>query len=77
MKHTDEGSSERWVVCLLITGDREGIMAVSAEGLLKTTLLREADGAQPIASTVARYSDLSDDAQAQWHLLLQRDADDW
>jgi hypothetical protein len=60
-----------------LAGDREGVMAVSAEGLVKTVLWGHPDGAQPLASTVARFADLSDDNQARWHLQLQREADQW
>lgn len=77
MNQEDNDNRERWVVCVLVTGDGEGVLAVSAEGLMKTALLNQTTGARPIASTVARFDDLSEDDQARWQLLLRREADDW
>lgn len=66
----------RWVVSILVTGDEDGFLAVNAEGLLKTTLWDHPEGAQPVASTVARLRDLSQDEQDDWHRVLRRPAED-
>ena len=73
----DNEAESGWVVSFLVHGDEAGVMAVSAEGLIKTTLWEHGDGAQPLASTVTRFRDLSDADQAQWRRLLQQQADDW
>ncbi|MDQ6949512.1 MAG: hypothetical protein M3256_25495 [Actinomycetota bacterium] len=74
---TSEGGAEpQWVISLLVTGDGAGVMAVSAEGLIKTTLWKHPDGSQPVASTVVRFSELSPTEQDDWRRLLQREAGD-
>ena len=70
-------SGPYWVISLLVTGGDDGVDAVSAEMLLNTALLNQPDGCLPIASTVARFADLSAKDQDQWRLLLQREIDDW
>ena len=77
MSERGSDASERWVICLLVTGDPGGVMAVSAEGLFTTALLDQPEGAQPVTSTVARFADLSDEEQRRWNAQLQREADDW
>ena len=66
-----------WVISFLVTGDNAGVDAVSAEGLIKTTLWEHPDGVRPIVSTVARFADLSPIEQDQWRQLLEREADPW
>ncbi len=73
---SEQDTPERWVLCFLVTADHESVMAVSAEGLIKTTLLGHPEGAKPIVSTVTRFADLSDEEQDRWHLLLRREVED-
>ncbi|MEO5678906.1 MAG: NADPH-dependent FMN reductase [Acidimicrobiales bacterium] len=66
-----------WVISILVTGDEEGVRAVSAEGAIKSILWELWRGAQPVTSRFARFRDLSASEQAQWHQQLQREADAW
>jgi hypothetical protein len=72
-----DGEGRWWVVSLLIDGDASGFDAVNAEGLFRTTLFDNDDGATPITSTVARFADLPDSEQARWRDQLAREARDW
>src|SRR5258708_4793310 len=63
------------VVSVLVAGDETAPGAVTAEGLIKATLWEHQDGAQPIASTVARFEDLDGRQQTAWRDLLAREAD--
>jgi hypothetical protein len=67
-------AQSRWVISFLVTDDEAGIMAVSAEGLVKTTLWGHPDGSQPIASTVARFAELSAADQDDRRRLLEQEA---
>jgi hypothetical protein len=67
------GADTRWVLSILVNGDDAGVMAVTAEGLVKSVLWQEPAGAQPILSTVARFADLSRAEQDRWELLLSRE----
>lgn len=69
------GGETRWVLSLLVKGDRAGVMAVTAEGAIKSALWGEPDGAQPICSTVARFEDLSEAERDRWEEVLRRDGD--
>ena len=71
-----EDLSNRWVLCVLVTGDAEGVDAVTAEGLIKHSLWNNPAGAKPLVSTLARFADLSDDEQARWEARLRREADE-
>jgi hypothetical protein len=70
-------AAHRWVISFLVTGDEAGVMVVSAEGLIKTTLWGSPDGPQPLASTVARFGDLSPSEQDRWRFVLDHAEDDW
>lgn len=74
---SSRGGQREGAECLSVTGDNAGVDAVSAEGLIKTTLWEHPNGAQPIVSTVARFADLSPKEQDQWRGLLQREMDGW
>jgi hypothetical protein len=74
---SEVAAEPHWVISFLVTGDAAGVMAVSAEGLIKTTLWEHPNGSQPVASTVARFGDLSTTEQDDWRRLLHREADDW
>ena len=69
------GDVDEWVISLLVTA-HDAVEAVSAEGLLKTTLLDHAEGPQPVVSTVVRLADLPPAVQRDWRLAIQREADD-
>lgn len=65
-----------WILSFLVTGDEDGVMAVSAEGLIRSTLWDDENGSQPLTSTVRRFCDMSLSEQEDWHRALQQSTDD-
>src|SRR3954471_10874931 len=59
MTQPSDRPSNWWVVSFLVTGDKEGVMAVSAEGLIRSSLWENKNGSQPLTSTVRRFGDLT------------------
>jgi hypothetical protein len=45
-----EPDEKWWVVSFLVTGDEDGVMAVTAEGRMRSALWEHPDRSQPIAS---------------------------
>ena len=72
MSSSDSAGPDRWVMRFLVTGSRDEV--VSAAGLVKNTLLQDS-GAYVVASTLARFADLSPEEQDRWRLLVRREAD--
>jgi hypothetical protein len=50
------GADTRWVLSILVKGDDSGVMALTAEGLVKSVLWQEPAGAQPIFATLVRFA---------------------
>jgi hypothetical protein len=66
-----------WVISFLVTGDESGVMAVSAEGLIRSTLWEHEGGSQPLAAAVERFGDQSPGEQEEWRRAVQRGGEDW
>jgi hypothetical protein len=64
-----------WVVSFLVRGDEHRVQAVSAEDLIRTALWDIPEGAQPIASTIARLRDLPPSQHEEWGRTVQRQAE--
>ncbi len=73
----DPAAKRRWVISFLVTGDEEGVMAVSAENRMKSALWENPEGAEHITSTVGRFGDLDPVEQDRWESILRREADDF